>query len=348
MPLFPSSAWLAVACSLVGLASLVSYSCSQPDQDRPAKGQEPLQALETSGQETAWQVPPEVIAPKCSASSVKLAQQLLAQQLQHMDQYNSIWFNDLDAEEIRESQKQSLANIILMSSLARQKQDLLLADTRLNLPLIEIESSGFRPLSSASFASGLRLQPLIEAINSAGSGSRSQQQQQISAKLLQSAPGGWSARHNCRLVDGAFLYTFRLVLGPLEHNLDVVYNLPKELRISQPIDWRYAQIKLIVPVMVYEITLKQSIDYKLSSGRCPLELADVTYLSSSLSANSNGQLGAPKQAQVAILAAGMAATNQTISQLERLFDDYTRPSISRRLRQVLKFHLNSKTLPLWV
>lgn len=334
MRLFPSSALLTSAGCLLFLVQLVSSAADIGQPREPAEQPGPKPEAPEQAQVAGF---------RCSARSLRLARQVLAQQLHQIDQYNSVWFNDLDLEEIRDGQKQSLANMILMSTFAQQKQELLLAEHKSNPPLVEIEASGFRHLSQASSLAGLKLQPLVEAINSAGS---SHKFQAISLRLLESSADGWDARHRCSQLNGSFVYTFRLSLGPLEHNMDVVYNLPKELRISQPIDWRYAQIKLIVPVMVYEISLKQAIDYKLASSRCPMELADVTYLGSSLSANSRGQLGAPKQAQVAILAAGMAATNQTISQLERLFDDYTRPSISRRLRQVLKFHLSSKTLPL--
>lgn len=345
----PSKATLAYTVAVLYLLGLVSRPVSAyvlaeqgaatPDQQVVAQ-LEPLEAAESTG--TAWLVPQTNGPPKCNSRSLKLARQMLAHQFESINQYNSIWFNDLDLDEIRDGQKQSLANMFLMSEMMPKSQrESLIVDSRTNLPLIEIESSGFKPLSLASSASGLKLKPLIEAINNPSS---HKQHQQISIKLLTDEEASIEEGHSCQVEEkGSILYTFGLSLGPFEHNLDVVYNLPKELRISQPIDWRYAQIKLIVPLMVYKVTLRQQADHKLAASKCPLEVAEVTYLGSSLNGGPRTRSGQP---QVAILAAGMAATNQTISQLERLFGDYTRPSMSRRLRQVLRFHLNSKTLPL--
>jgi len=245
---------------------------------------------------------------RCSRQSIVLAKQALAHELNTINSFNSIWFNDLDKDELIDVQKESLGNIV-MSGAGGQ---ILGTDGR---PLFELEASWFRPGQPSGYGTN-----------------RSEPAEGIQMKLLRRHPD------RCELdtTRARYTYVFGLILGPIEHNLDLVYNLPKELRFSQPTDWTYGQARLIVPKMSYEITLQQNANYKLNSpSGCPLEVSDVTYLSS-----------APYKSQVSVLTSGLATTNQTSMNLERLFNDYTRPTVSSRLKQALKFYLNAKTLPL--
>lgn len=304
-------------------------------------------------------------AQKCSKQSILLARQALMHEFELINNYNKLWFNDLDQDELVEEQKHSLSNII-MSSASQQ----LLNDN--GLPLFEIESSYFRPLSLnqlpiAMLNNNSSQQYSTTAINNLPQQQqqqpireqqKQQQQQQYSAHTTSSnlAVGIKLMRRKDRCYlsgdKSYYIYNVGVSVGPIEHNLDVVYNLPKELRLSQPIDWRYAHIKLIVPKMNYEVTLRQVASYKLINKvnehqkACPQELIDVTYLNSRINeveANSSNTLSNYK---FAIIANGLPKNNQTLMHLERIFVDYTRPTISKRLRQVLKFYLNSKTLPL--
>lgn len=245
---------------------------------------------------------------KCTRQSMILARQTLMNELELVNNYSQVWFSDLDKDELLEEQKQSLGNIIMSGSAGQ----LLNGDGQ---PLFELEASYFRPTG--------------------GSGG-----QPISIKLVRRHPDRCYLHHD----KAQFTYVLGLSVGPIEHYLDLVYNFPKELRLSQPISWRRAQVRLSIPRMQYEITLKQTADYSLngplaSSGNlCPLEVSDVTYLSNVGSSMPAGPVG--------LVASGLATTNQTSAHLERLFNDYTRPTVSGRLRQLLKFYLNSKTLPL--
>lgn len=304
-------------------------------------------------------------AQKCSKQSILLARQALMHELELINNYNTFWFNDLDKDELVEEQKHSLGNIIMSS-----KSQQLLNDN--GQPLFEIESSYFRPLSlnqlTIAMLSNSSSQQYSAAINNL---QRQQQQQQLLREHQQYSTHTTSTnlavsikltrrKDRCYLSGDKshYIYNVGVSVGPIEHNLDVVYNLPKELRLSQPIDWRYAHIKLIVPKMNYEVTLRQVANYKLINKvndehqkACPQELLDVTYLNSRINeveANSasNTTNSLSTNYKFAIIANGFPKNNQTLMHLERLFNDYTRPTISKRLRQVLKFYLNSKTLPL--
>lgn len=235
-------------------------------------------------------------AHKCSRQSIILARQTLANQLELINNFNSIWFNDLDHEELLEQQKESLGNIIMSGAAPR----LLSSEGQ---PQLEIEASGLRAWRGPLAIRLMR---------------RHQDRCQLNVERDQ------------------FAYVFGLTLGPLEHQLDVAHNLPKELRLSQPSERAYGQVRLRVERMQYEVGVRQAARQRLLSGGCPLELADVTHLGP-----TNGE-----EQQVEMEATNLAATNQTSELLGRLFQDYTRPTVSRRLRQVLKFYLNSKTLPL--
>lgn len=286
-------------------------------------------------------------ARKCSKRSMILARQALMHELELIDSYNAFWFNDLDKDELVEEQKHSLGNMIMSSA----GQELLNDNGQ---PLFEIESSYFRPLGMNQLAAAVSNNP--PSINNAQQQqSTTTSNQAISIKLMR-------RKDRCYLSGDKshYIYNVCLSVGPIEHNLDVIYNLPKELRLSQPLDWRYAQIKLIIPRMNYEITLKQEANYKLINkvndhGRaCPQELLDVTYLNNgandgAVAANNDTSTNTDSlltNYKVAIIANGLAKTNQTLMHLERIFNDYTRPTISNRLRQVLRFYLNSKTFPL--
>ena len=289
---------------------------------------------------------------KCARQSIILARQMLAHELNHLNQFNAFWFNDLDQDELIESQKHSLSNIVMSGA----SNSLLNSNGQ---PLIEIESSYFRQSSPASHHSG---------------------QSNRSAPPATTAPAGVTLRllrkhqDRCHLNSerGHFSYTVGLSIGPIEHHLDVIYNLPKDLRLSQPIDWHYGQIAISVPRMHYEVSFRQAAHYRLDGGgsapsqqqpvghnqaTCPLEISDLTYLpGGATSASTHSQHQQQQQQQqpaskhhvpnVSITSSGLALNNQTRVQIERLFDDYTRPAVSQRLRQMLKFYLNSKTFPL--
>lgn len=279
---------------------------------------------------------------------------MLVHELNQMNNYMPIWFNDLDKDELIESQRHSLSNII-MSGFGTK---LLHSNGQ---PLVEIESSYFRSARPASFGHNSHH---YNSNNVNGTSSRySTSQAPLSIKLIR--------RHQDRcylnIDKSQFTYVIGLSIGPIEHHLDVLYNLPKGLSLGQPIDWRYGQITLHVPKMIYEVTLRQLSTYKLSSlspftSNCPLDIVDVLYLPPNLYTTSappstlqtDGQqqlatnsIGAnTNKPPMSITSSGLPLNNQTLLQVERLFDDYTRPTISRRLRQMLKFNLNTKTLPL--
>lgn len=270
---------------------------------------------------------------KCSPHSMMLARQAIIRELEQINPFNSLLFNDLDKNEMIDGQKQSLGNIVSSGS----SDQLMTSDGR---PLFEIEASYFRPLNINHWPSSIKEhnKTIVSMLHSS-SPPTANGNQPIVMKLIR------KFQDHCHLdkQKEQFNYVFGLAVGPIEHNLDVIVNLNRDLSLTQPIDWHYAQVRLIVPRMNFEISLRQVASTKLinsvlpSSG-CPLEVEEVNYL------GGGSQL--PKPPQLAISALGLAATNQTMLQLERLFNDYTRPAVSTRLRQVLKFHLNSKTLPL--
>lgn len=237
---------------------------------------------------------------QCSSKSIAWARQLMAHELAHMNLFASLWFNDLDQEELVENQKHSLAGIV-NSGLSNR-----LLHSNSVQPALEIESSYFRsPMSSIKLLS----QQMCQVVNST-----------------------------------QFSYTQTLAIGPITHHLDVVYQLPNELSLSQPLAWRYGQLAVQVPQLVYELTLRQQLTSDV--GECPsLEVVDLIYVESSSSTTARS-IAASKAHKMTITSFGLPANNQTSLQLDRLFDDYTRPTISRRLRRMVEFYLNSKTLPL--
>lgn len=248
---------------------------------------------------------------QCSNKSILLARQYLTYQLESTKLYNNFWFNDLDRTEILDEQRASLSSIIMSSDKRLAEQFL---DTT-GQPTYEIEASYFRPFKLAKNKRQLHHRESLDIIN---------------LKLNN------QFKHICHLDSRKrhYVYRFQVSIGPLEHNLDIVYHLPKKFRLSQPIDWRYAQVKIIVPNMTYEIELQQRSENSLLGG-CPIEISDVTYL-------MNNQLPAFN----AIIATGIASTNGTGPELSRFFHDFTRPAISTRVKEAMKFYLNDKTLPL--
>lgn len=306
----------------------------------PEEQHESSNSSTQNGEQTS---PIESKAHKCSKRSMILARQALMHELEFINKYNTFWFNDLDKDEIVEEQKHSLGNIVMSST----SQEFLNENSQ---PLFEIESSYFRPLNLNQLLATSN--DNLSAINYVQQQSAiTTSDQSISIKLMR-------RKDRCYLSGDKshYIYNVGMTIGPIEHNLDVIYNLPKELRLSQPLDWNYGQIKLMIPRMSYEVTLRQEANYKLINKVdehrrvCPQELLDVTYF-------NNGSNEAPLNNETStnsllanykttIIANGLAKTNQTLMHLGRIFNDYTRPTISHRLRQVLKFYLNSKTLPL--
>lgn len=291
---------------------------------------------------------------KCNPRSVVLARHMLAHELNHINQFNSIWFNDLDEDEILDRQKQSLGNIVMSGG----GSQLLNND---GLPLIEIESSYFRLLdlnnippvqsdeNSTLFNRLLQLK-LSHRNNNLGNQLRSNLRP-ISINLMR-----FYANQRCYMVDNdnKFVLIFGVTIGPIEHLMDVVYNIPNKLRLSQPIEWHRAQVRVIVPEVSYEIVLHQSSAYKLNSNRCPIQVANVTFTAQPnlktnlISKLSSSGSSSSRPTPVMISASGLVINNQTVMHLERLFDDYTRPTITSRLHKMLEFYLNSKYLPLRV
>lgn len=264
---------------------------------------------------------------KCSAQSTILTRQTLTSELEQINQFNSFWFNDLDKDELIEEQKESLRSLIMSAGNLLSAAD--------SQPLIDIETSYLRPVSKEHVGVWSHAASDANQSRIGGSGNNNGPAS-IQIKLVR------RQQDRCYLHKDKAQYTlvFGLAVGPFEHNMDVIYNLPKELRLSQPMEWKYGQVKLLVNKMNYEVTIKQEAQYNKISmlAGCPLEVADVTYLNSAVS----------QQTQVNILTSGLASTNETQHQLKRLFNHYTRPTISNRLRQALKFYLNAKTLPLSV
>lgn len=277
------------------------------------------------------------LGTKCNPKSVSLARHSIASELNYINQFSSIWFNDLTEDELSERQKQSLASIVMSNG----GSQLLNAE---GLPLVEVETSYFRPLDldripMGQIANNTLFSRLMQLKQSSYTRSIP-----ISIDLIRQYPnqrcyktndGGTSAKR--------FVLVFGVSVGPFEHLMDVVYNIPSKLRYSQPIDWHRAQVSLIVHQLSYEIVLHQSADYKLSAGKCPIQVTDITYVGPT---NMRPDLASTYKSPVAIGASGMAINNHTTALLERLFDDYTRPAISARLRQLFEFYLNSKQLPL--
>lgn len=266
------------------------------------------QTATTASQTAAATTAATNVVQRCTRQSMLLARQALSHELDTINAFNAIWFADLDKDELIEKQRAALANIIV-SGLSHQLLD---AEGQ---PVFELEASYFRT-SIANQLPGRLLAP-----------------QPISIKLIR--------RHTdkCFLHKDKNHYTYLVgvTVGPIDHNLDVAYNLPKEFRLGQPIGWHYAQLRVSVPKLSYEVSLKQVADYNLTSASgCPLEVAELNLLGSSQ----------PSKLAVSVVANGLAANNQTVLNIERLFNDYTRPTIAQTLRQVLKFYLNSKTLPL--
>lgn len=333
------------ACLLLATASVIQTSLGQLTSQANTIKSPHIQASPS----------PPATHQKCTKQSIILARQMLAYELDKINSYSAFWFTDLDKDELIEEQKQSLSSMVMSGS----GRKLLNSNGQ---PLFEIESSYFKPalidspLTERGFASNKFTQRNFTT-SSSSSSSNENINKQINIKLIR--------RHADRCTLNSekhyYNYAFALSLGPFEHHLDVVYNLPKDLSLSQPIEWRYGQIKLLVPRMNYEIILKQSVDlvdylHIVNGTRSspasnvflpirrslplvcpPIELREVTFVPSSTQQNS-----------LEIHSRGLDVNNRTKLQMQRIFDDYTRPTISQRLKQMLRFYLSNKTLPLSV
>ena len=286
---------------------------------------------------------------KCSKQSITLAHQFLTYELGKIEDQLTLWLNDLDKDELIEEQRQSLSNMV-MSGVGKR---LLNSNGQ---ALLDVETSYFQLFA------GEERSKLVNSARNFTAAPNSMSAPNIGPKRPNKSGGNnlrLTRRHQNKCLVNVdkqyYTYTFGLSLGPFEHHLDVIYNLPKDLRLSQPIEWRYAQVTILVPRMNYEVVLRQPFDLveqldenvprsigndKRTITResfpfaCPpIEIKELTYL--------------PQQAeQLSILSQGLAKNKQTRLQLERLFDDYTRPTVSRHLKEMLRFHLSDKTLPL--
>lgn len=275
---------------------------------------------------------------RCKRQEFTLVRQLLSLEIDSINHLSQAIFTDLSREEIVDMQKSSLARMIMSDESNR------LLDPN-GQPMFEVESSYLRPLNFSQLSPSM-----LKSMQLVLDDHHKQKRQHlhydhpepISVKFFA------SEKHDKCFIDknkNHYVYKTVLAVGPIEHNLDVIYHLPKELRLSQPIDWRYAQIRLIVPRSLYEFSLHQdrittnenNNNNQHDQAGCTLRVADVTYIS-----NSSGHPKPP----IAITANGLARNNQTMLNLERLFDDYTRPTILSRLKSVLNYQLSAKTLPL--
>lgn len=281
--------------------------------------------------------PPELrgTAAECSPKSVALSRHLIANELSRVNQLNPIWFNDLTEDELSERQKQSLANIVMSNAGAH----LLNAE---GSPLIEIETSYLRPLDLDRIPMGQIANNTLFARMMQLKQSSHLRSIPISIDLLRNYPNQRCYRVGER-ANGKFVLVLGISVGPMEHLMDVVYNIPSKLRVSQPIEWHRAQVSLIVHQLSYEIVLHQTEGHNLSSTKCPTQVADITYIGPT---NMIPIAAAAHQSPVAIGTSGLVINNHTVMHLERLFDDYTRPAVSTCLRQLFEFYLNSKQLPL--
>lgn len=247
----------------------------------------------------------------CSRQSMASTKQYLTYQLESTNIFNNIWFNDLDREELLEEQRASLASIIM----ANESREAEFYMNSVGQPTFEVEASYFRPVSSPDSPSIINMKVVKE----------------------------FKSRCHPDEQKGKIVYHFAVSVGPFEHNLDVIYHLPRKLQLSQPIEWRYAQVNIMVQQMIYEIELSQG-NFKSILDGCSLEVTDVTYLSR-LSSRSQARQITRKAFEV-VSVSGIALTNETAPNLDRFFDDYTRPAVSSRVKHALRFYLGDKTLPL--
>lgn len=263
----------------------------------------------------------------CSTQSIVRARQYINYQLESINNLINVWLNDVDGQEIMDQQKKSLATLMLATGdptnrLQMNSNQILNSEGQ---PYIEIESSYFKPLDAFSkvkeVASLLRI-PANET------------SQPISIKLMR------RYKDKCYLdpVNGSHIYQFAISVGPFVHSLDFIEHLPRELRLSQPIDWHYCQTRMLVQRMIFEVSLRQRSEQSLSHG-CPLELLEVTHLKH-----------LKQRPYKLMIINGFGSRNETeiANQLSisRFFEDYTLPSLTSRIRQLLRFHFEGESLPI--
>lgn len=251
----------------------------------------------------------------CTNRSIFMARQFLAHQLKSIKPFNTYWFNDLDRNELLEEQRASLSSVV-MSNDKRDSEQFLHS---VGQPTFEIESSYFRPHGWS------------ERFHNVANGDHHAHLSGVNIELMR------QYKDKCHLdrEKNEFVYRFAIIVGPFEHNIDATYHIPKKYQLSQPIDWHYAQIRISVNRMMYEIELHQKANWNLID-QCPTRVTDVTYIQAKHSRPFES-----------LVVNGIVSTNETgPMKLDRFFDDYTRPAVSGRVKQLLRFYLNDKTLPL--
>lgn len=264
----------------------------------------------------------------CSAQSIVRARQYINYKLDTINNLINVWLNDVDSQEIMEQQKRSLANLILTTDESTSNRPSINSNQVLNnegQPYIEIESSYFKPLEA--FSKDVELAKLMRI--PAG-----ETPAPIGLRLIR------RYRDKCHLnmAEFAHVYQFAISVGPFVHSLDFIQHLPHELRLSQPIDWHYCQARMLIQRMIFEVSLRQRSTGSLAAG-CPLELIDVTHLKH-----------LKQRPYKLMLIKGFSSRNETDLanqlSLSRFFDDYTLPSLTNRVRHLLRFHFEGESLPL--
>lgn len=263
----------------------------------------------------------------CSTQSIVRARQYINFQLETINNLINVWLNDVDSQEIMDQQKKSLANLMLATGDPTN---------RLNMnsnqifnpegqPYIEIESSYFKPFEAFSDDKEMFNMMRIPS---------NEMPPPISIKLVR------RYKDKCYLdpAKGDHIYQFAVSVGPFVHSLDFIQHLPRELRLTQPIDWRYCQARMIVQRMIFEVSLRQRSNESLAHG-CPVELLDITHLKH-----------LKQRPYKMMLIKGFSSRNETdlANQLRksRFFFDYTLPSLTNRLRHMLRFQFEGESLPL--
>lgn len=305
---------------LLALSTVISTNQGEQQNEKSSlitiNDETPTHTQEDPEQEVHTPTPDNNLSSglKCSNNSIILTRQFLIHQLDTINALTNIWFNDVDTDEIMEQQKKSLARLIMTSN-GNLNSKVLNSDGQ---PPIEVETSYFRPASA--FKKDLDGPVMITPEDT----------QPISIKLI----GRY--RDKCILNHESthYNYQFAVSIGPFIHSLDIIQHLPRELKLSQPIDWRYFQVRLLIQRMVYEVTIRQTLDHSLLAG-CPIELTDMNYI--------NLKQTRPFKW---MLVKGYGINKDSRFNLTRIFDDYTLPAVSKRLKSVLRFQMNGKSLPL--
>lgn len=288
---------------------------------------------------------------KCSRRSILLARQTLNHEFNLANLHNFAWFSDSTKEEIEEDTRNSLSELVRIGEYESTYEPIFEVvssyfrfTSTLTQTLDQQQTSNARSMHLRSTFRGLHMPELNSSTNSAPIQvyQDSIQNQRQKESIIYNHKQGPSVRLDIRHTDMChynsdskiFTYKFGVSIVPLEHHLDLIFNYPKEIKRTQPNAWTYSTAILSIPKLNFEVTIKQDNGYTLDSPKCPIEIANVAYMQI---ANRN---------DIKMQITNVAATNQTKAHLVRLFDDFTRPAVTDRLIELLRFQLSGKTLPL--